>query len=107
MPVLVMNVSSLVVDGSGAKLTCRCAVTGVIMGAGGVVGATLRGGATVGARSTLRDGAPVVSVMAASGVLIGVGAAMDVRTSVSWRRAAVWLSVRGARGDPGEGCKRA
>jgi hypothetical protein len=102
-----MNVSSIVVDGSGAKLTCCCESTVAIMGAGGVAGTTLRGGATVGARSTLRDGASVVSVMAASRVLTGVGAAMDVRTLVSCQRAAVWLSVRGARGEPGDGCKRA
>ena len=56
------------------------------MGAGGVVGITLRGGAMVDEEvegPTLRGGALVPLVIAACGGLSGAGAAIDVRTSVS------------------------
>ena len=66
---LVMNVLSIVVEGRGAKLTCRCAGMVVrTMGASGVVGTTLRGGAIVGEGlegPTLRGGALALSVIAA------------------------------------------
>ena len=81
-----MNVSSIVVEGRGAKLTCRWDWTVVTMGAGGVVGITLRGGAMVDEEvegPTLRGGALVPLVIAACGGLSGAGVAIDVRTSVS------------------------
>ena len=117
-PVRVKNVAPFGVGGRGANWTRRAAGDGVGLG-------TLRVGSAVAGMATLRgaSGVRVVGVLVESslgaeagavgasevfgGDTIGAGVAMDVKMLVSWLRAAVWLSVSGARGDPAVGDWRA
>jgi hypothetical protein len=69
---------------------------------------TLRGGGA--GAPTLRDGAAgmggemgVAGGIRTGGGMVG-GELRPVRRTESWCSAATWLSVRGARGEPGEGC---
>jgi hypothetical protein len=80
-------------SGSGAKCTVFCCVG---------VSTTLRDGPAEGKSDVLRgSGASQMGGDTGTGA---AGVCRSVRRLVSWFRVATWLSVSGARGEPGDGC---
>lgn len=108
---VVLAVSPGTQGGSGSR------TVSTIGGAAACLFGTLRGGAGGLSVGTLRDGAGGLSVStlrggagellsagsAFDGVVVWVGVARPVKTVVSCLRLCTWLSVSGAKGEPGEG----
>ena len=87
----------------GEPTTLRAERNGA--GCGGGVGGTLGGDGAGGGAATLRSGLLVGGCTSIGGEAVAMGASgqRPVSTSVMVLRAATWLSVTGASGEPGEG----
>jgi hypothetical protein len=89
--------------GLGEPTTLRAERNGAGCGGGG--GGTLGGDGAGGVAATLRSGLAVGGCTGSGGEAVAMGASghRPVSTAVMVLRAATWLSVTGASGEPGEG----